>query len=116
MAEHTDNSAKSTQERGRTAITTAARQTTGAVEEGVGRVADAGHSATAITEQTAAAGAETVRHLGDTAGETARRGSHQVASMQQKFAHDVAKDYDQGVSRMAKVLQETAQGWRVLMQ
>ena len=67
MAEHTDNSAKSTQERGRTAIATAARQTTGAVEEGVGRMADAGHSAVDIAQQTAAAGAETIRHLGDTA-------------------------------------------------
>src|SRR5690242_4580029 len=36
--------------------------------------------------------------------------------MQQKFAHDVAKDFDQGVSRMAQVLQETAQDWRTLMQ
>src|SRR5690242_19168899 len=36
--------------------------------------------------------------------------------MQQKFAHDVAKDFDQGVSRMAKLLQETTQDWRTLMQ
>ena len=36
--------------------------------------------------------------------------------MQQKFAHDVANDFDQGVSRMAQVLQETAQDWRTLMQ
>jgi CBS domain-containing protein len=36
--------------------------------------------------------------------------------MQQKFAHDVANDFDQGVSRMAQVLHETAQDWRTLMQ
>jgi CBS domain-containing protein len=36
--------------------------------------------------------------------------------MQQKFAHDVAKDFDQGVSRMAQVLQEMAQDWRAFMQ
>ena len=42
--------------------------------------------------------------------------SQQVAGMQQKFAHDVANDFDQGVSRMAQVLQETAQDWRTLMQ
>jgi CBS domain-containing protein len=36
--------------------------------------------------------------------------------MQQKFAHDVANDFDQGVSRMAQVLQETVQDWRTLMQ
>jgi hypothetical protein len=36
--------------------------------------------------------------------------------MQQKFAHDVANDFDQDVSRMAQVLHETAQDWRTLMQ
>src|SRR5690242_2712371 len=116
MVENTDSNAKSAQERGRAAIASAAQRTTGAIEEGAARVADAGHSATDITERTAAAGAETIRHLGDTAGETARRGSQQIADMQQKFAHDVAKDFDQGVSRMAQVLQETAQDWRTLMQ
>jgi len=116
MAEITDSNAKSAQERGRAAITGAAQRTTGAIEESAGRVADAGHSATDITERTAAAGAETIRHLGDTAGETVRRGSQQVAGMQQKFAHDVANDFDQGVSRMAQVLHETAQDWRTLMQ
>ena len=116
MAENTDSNAKSAQERGRAAITSAAQRATGAIEEGAGRMADAGHSATDITERTAAAGAETIRHLGDTAGETARRGSQQVAGMQQKFAHDVANDFDQGVSRITQVLRETAQDWRTLMQ
>ena len=116
MAENTDSNAKSAQERGRAAITSAAQRATGAIEEGAGRVADAGHSATDITERTAAAGAETIRHLGDTAGETARRGSQQFAGMQQKFAHEVANDFDQGVSRVAQVLQEMAQDWRTLMQ
>ncbi len=115
MAEITDSNAKSAQERGRAANTSAAQRTTGAIEEGASRVADTGHSATDITERTAAAGAETIRHLGDTAGETVRRGSQQVAGMQQKFAHDVANDFDQGVSRMAQVLHETAQDWRTLM-
>src|SRR5690349_2744099 len=116
MAENTDSNAKSAQERGRAAITSAAQRTTGAIEEGAGRVADTGHSATDITERTAAAGAETIRHLGDTVGETARRGSQQVAGMQQKFAHDLANDFDQGASRVARVLQETAQDWKTLMQ
>ena len=116
MAETTDSNAKSAQERGRAAIASAAQRATGAIEEGAGRMADTGHSARDIAERTAAAGAETIRHLGDTAGEAARRGSQQVAGMQQKFAHDVAKDFDQGVSRMAQVLQETAQDWRTLMQ
>jgi len=93
MAENTDSNAKSAQERGRAAITSAAQRATGAIEEGAGRMADAGHSATDITERTAAAGAETIRHLGDTAGEAVRRGSQQFADMQQKFAHDVAKDF-----------------------
>jgi CBS domain-containing protein len=116
MAENTDSNAKSAQERGRAAITSAAQRTTGAVEEGAGRLADAGHSAADITERTSAAGAETVRHLGDAAGETARRGSQQIAGMQQKFAHGVANDFDQGVSRMAQALHETAQDWQTLMQ
>jgi CBS domain-containing protein len=79
-------------------------------------MADTGHSARDIAERTATAGAETIRHLWDTAGDTARRGSQQVTDMQQKFAQDVAKDFDQGVSRMAQVLQEMAQDWRTLMQ
>ena len=116
MAENTDSNAKSAQERGRAAITSAAQRTTGAIEEGTARVAGAGHSATDITERTAAAAAETIRHLGDTAGETVRRGSQRVAGMQQKLAHDVADDFDQGVSRMAQVLHETGQDWRTLMQ
>jgi CBS domain-containing protein len=116
MAENTDSNAKSAQERGRAAIASAAQRTTGAIEDGAARVADAGHSAVDITERTAAAGAETIRHLGETAGETARRGSQRVAGMQQKFAHDVANDFDQGVSRMAQVLQQTAKDWRTLMQ
>ena len=116
MADNTDSNAKSAQERGRAAITSAAQRTTGAIEESAGRVADAGHLATDITERTAVAGAKTIRHLGDTAGETVRRGSQQVAGMQQKFANDVANDFDQGVSRMAQVLHETAQDWRTLMQ
>jgi CBS domain-containing protein len=36
--------------------------------------------------------------------------------MQQKFAHGVANDFDQGVSRMAQALHETAQDWQTLMQ
>jgi CBS domain-containing protein len=116
MAETTDSNAKPTQERGRAAITGAAQRATGAIEEGAGRMADTGHSARDMAERTATAGAETIRHLGDTAGEAARRGSQQVAGLQQKFAHDVANDFDQGVSRMAQVLQETAQDWRTLMQ
>jgi CBS domain-containing protein len=116
MAENTDSNAKAAQERGRTAIASAAQRTTGVIEEGAGRGADAGHSAADITERTAAAGAETIRHLGDTAGETARRGSQQVAGMQQKLSRDMANDFDQGVSRMAQVLQQTAQDWRTLMQ
>ena len=116
MAETTDSNAKPTQERGRAAITGAAQRATGAIEEGAGRMADTGHSARDMAERTATAGAETIRHLGDTAGEAARRGSQQVAGLQQKFAHDVANDFDQGVSRMAHVLHETAQDWRTLMQ
>jgi CBS domain-containing protein len=112
-----DNSeTKTTQERSRAAITNAAQKTSGAIQEGAGQMAEAGHSGRTITEQTATAGAETIRHLGDTAGETIRRGSRQIAGMQQKFADDVAKDFDQGVSRMAQLLQETAHDWRTLMQ
>jgi hypothetical protein len=75
MAETTDSNAKSAQERGRAAITGGAQRATGAIEEGAVRLADTGHSARDIAERTATAGAETIRHLGDTAGEAARRGS-----------------------------------------
>jgi len=116
MAENTDSTAKSAQEQGRAAITSAAQTATGAVQEGAGHLAAAGHSASDVAQRTATAGAATIRHLGDTAGKTVRRGSQRVADMQQKFAEDVANDFDQGVSRMAQVLQETAQDWRTLLQ
>ena len=103
-------------ERGRAAITTAAQRTTGAIQEGAGRMADAGHTSSDIARQTAAATAETVRHLGDTASETARAGSRQVAGVQQKFTQNAARDFDQSVSRIAQVLQEMAPDWRALVQ
>jgi Phasin protein len=116
MAENTDSNAKSSHERGRAAIASAAQTTGGAVQEGAGHLAAAGHSTSEVTQRTATAGAERIRHVGDTAGETARRASQQLADVQQKFAQDVANDFDQGVSRMARALQETAQDWRALMQ
>src|SRR5689334_11602984 len=62
MADNSDT--KSTQERGRAAITAAAQRTASAVEESTGSVAEAGHLAKDITERSATAGAETIRHLG----------------------------------------------------
>src|SRR5690349_6575014 len=114
MADNTD--AKPAQERGRAAIASAAQTTDGAIQEGAERIAEAGHAGSDVAQRTATAGAETIRHLGDTAGETVRRGSQQVADMQQKFADAVANDFEQGISRVAQVLQETAQDWRALMQ
>ncbi len=65
-------------QRGRAAIT-AAQRTTGAIQEGSGRMADAGHTSSDIARQTATTTAETVRHLGDTASETATHGSANCA-------------------------------------
>ncbi|HEX4172523.1 MAG TPA: CBS domain-containing protein [Acetobacteraceae bacterium] len=79
-------------------------------------MADAGHTSSDIARQTAAATAETVRHLGDTASEAARAGSRQVAGVQQKFTQNAARDFDQSVSRIAEVLQEMAPDWRALVQ
>ncbi len=103
-------------ERGRAAITNAAQRTTGAIQEGAGRMADAGHTSSDIARQMATTTAETVRHLGDTASETARAGSRQVAGVQQKFTENAARDFDQSVSRIAEVLQEMAPDWRALVQ
>ena len=50
MADNTDSNAKSSQERGRAAIASAAQTTGGAIEEAAGRMADTGHSARAIAE------------------------------------------------------------------
>jgi CBS domain-containing protein len=116
MADNTDSNAKSSQERGRAATASATQQTAGAIQEGAERMAEAGHAGSDVAQRSATAGADTIRHLGDTAGETVRRGSQQLADMQQKFAHDVANDFDQGVSRMAQVLQEMTQDWRTLIQ
>ena len=116
MADNTDSNAKSSQERDRAATASATQQTAGAIQEGAERMAEAGHAGSDVAQRTATAGAETIRHLGDTAGETVRRGSQRVTDMQQKFAHDVANDFEQGVSRVAQVLQETAHDWRALMQ
>lgn len=116
MADSTDSNAKSSQERGRAANAGAAQTTSGAVQESAQRMAEAGHAGSDIAQRTVTAGAETARHLGDSAGEAARRGSQQVADMQQKFAQEAARDFDQSVSRMAQLVQETAQDWRTLMQ
>src|SRR5690348_15957750 len=105
MTVNTESDAKSARERGRAAIASAAQWATGA-EEGAASVTEAGRSARDTTEHTAITGAETMRHLGHAAGETARRSSQQFADTQQKFAHDMAKDFDQGVTRMAQVLQD----------
>ncbi len=110
-----DNS-ETKSERGRAAITNAAQRTTGAIQEGVGRMADAGHTSSDIARQTATTTAETVRHLGDTASETAREASHRVAGVQQKFSQNAAQNFDQSISRIAQVLQEMTQDWRALAQ
>jgi CBS domain-containing protein len=114
MADNTDT--KAAQERGRAAITSAADKTTGALQEGAARMADAGRAGGDIAQRTATSTAETVRHLGDTAGETVHRGSRQLADMQQKFAQEASRDFAQSVSRMSQALQETAEDWRALMQ
>ncbi len=116
MTDNTDTNAKSAQERGRAAMTSAVQRVTGAIEEGAGRTADVSHSGSEIAQRTVTAGAETVRHLGDTAGETTRRGAQQIASMQEKVTDDAAREFDQSMSRMAQLMQETAQDWRTLMQ
>jgi hypothetical protein len=66
--------------------------------------------------QQAATTAEKVRQFADTAGETACRGSQELADVQQKFAQEAGGDFAQSVSRMTQVLQETAEDWRALMQ
>jgi len=112
-----DNSeTKPTQERGRAAITSAAQRATDTIQEGAGGMAEAGHAGSDIAQRAVTTAAETMRHLGDTAGETTRIGSGQIADMQQKFAQQAGSDFDKTASRMAQVLQETAQDWRALMQ
>jgi CBS domain-containing protein len=111
-----NNETKSPTDRGRAAISNAAQRTTGAIQEGAGRMADAGHVTSDLARQTATTAAETVRHLGDAASETARTGSHQLAGMQQRFTQDTAQDFDHSISRIAQILQEMAQDWRVFAQ
>jgi CBS domain-containing protein len=111
-----NNETKSPTDRGRAAISNAAQRTTGAIQEGAGRMADAGHVTSDLARQTATTAAETVRHLGDAASETARTGSHQLAGMQQRFTEDTAQDFDHSISRIAQILQEMAQDWRVFAQ
>ena len=85
-------------------------------ERGAGRMADAGHAGSDAGRQAATTAAEKARQLADTAGETACRGSQQLADVQQKFAQEAGRDFAQSVSRMTQVLQETAEDWRALMQ
>ena len=116
MADNTNSNTKSAQERNRAAIASAAQTSSGPIQEAAERVAEAGHAGSDIAQRTGTAGAETVRHLGDTAGEAIRQATQQFSGMQQKFAQEASKDLDQSVSRMAQLLQETAQDWRTLMQ
>jgi CBS domain-containing protein len=110
------NETKSAAERNRPAMTNAAQRTTGAIQEGAGRMADAGHASSDLARQTATTTAETVRHLGDAAGETARAGSQQMAGMQQRFAQNTAQDFDQSINRIARILQEMSQDWQAFAQ
>jgi hypothetical protein len=85
-------------------------------ERDAGRMADAGHAGSDTAQQAATSAAEKVRQLADTVGETVRRGSHQLADVQQKSAQEAGRDFAQSVRRMTQVLQETAEDWRALMQ
>jgi len=111
-----NNDTKSAQDRSRAAITSGAQKTSEALQEGAGRAADAAYTGSDIADRGAVTVAETVRHLGDSAGETARRGSQRVADTQQRFAEAWGRDFDQGVSKLAHILQQSAQDWSVLIQ
>ena len=111
-----DDDTKPSQERDGAAIMSAAEPTAAPVEEGAGRMAGAGHAGSDTAQQAATSAAEKVRQLADTVGETASRGSQQLADAQQKFAQEAGRDFAQNVSRMTQALQETAEDWRALMQ
>jgi CBS domain-containing protein len=96
---------KAPQEQGRTTM-----------HEGTARMSEAGRAGSETVQRTSTATAETLRHLGDAAGETARRGAQRMAGAQDQLGQDAAQFFEQSVSKTAQVAQDWAQDWGTLMQ
>lgn len=114
MAENSEP--KAAQEQARAAVRTAAQATSDAAQRGTAAAEHAGRSSAEALRRTEEAGAETMRHLGKVAGETARRGTQEYAEMQHEFVQGAATQFEDTVSRLARVVQESAQEWRTVMQ
>ena len=93
MADNQETNAP--QEQGRTAM-----------QEGMARVSETGRAGSETVLRTSAATAETMRHLGDAAGETACRGAQRMAGAQDALGQDAARYFEQSVSRTAQVAQD----------
>ena len=111
-----DTETKPPQEQGRAALKSPLLGATNAVQEGAAHLNEAGRTGSETARMTDAAAAETMRHLGDAAGETARSGAHRMAKAQDEMAQDAAKQFEQTVSGMAQVVQDSSQDWHTFMQ
>ena len=111
-----DTETKPPQEQGRAAIKSPALGATNAVQEGAAHLNEAGRTGSETARMTNAAAAETMRHLGDAAGETARSGAHRMAKAQDEMAQDAAEHFEQTVSGIAQVVQDSSQDWHTFMQ
>ncbi len=107
---------KAAQEQTRTAIRTATQAASDAAQRGTAATEHAGRSSAEALRRTEEAGAETMRHLGRVAGETARRSTQDYAEVRHEFVQGAATQFEDTMSRLAQVVQESAQEWRTVMQ
>ncbi len=107
---------KAAQEQARTAVRTAAQGASDAAQKGAAAMERAGRSGAEALRRTEEAGAEATRHLGQAAGETARRSTQEYADVQHEFVQGAATQFEDTVSRLAHVVQESAQEWRTVLQ
>lgn len=114
MAENSEP--KAAQEQARAAVRTAAQGASEAAQRGAETTERAGRSSAEALRRTEEAGAETMRHLGQVAGETARRSTQGYADVQHEFVQGAATQFENTMSRLAQVVQESAQEWRSVMQ
>ena len=98
-----------------TEIKSSALPATNAVQEGAAHINEAGRTGSETAQRTSAAAADTMRHLGDAAGETARSGAHRMAKAQNEIAQDAAK-YLSRPSVGSRRLFDSARDWHTFMQ
>jgi CBS domain-containing protein len=114
MSDITEN--KAPQEQTRSAIRSAARGASDTAQRGAATIEQGNRSTAETMQRTSETSAETVRHFGLAAGETARRSGEQYAGAQQEFMETASREFEQTISRLTRAMQDSARQWRTFMQ